>query len=238
MTATQGEIIKATTAKVMTWPTLITAEAQKLKNGEITKDKKFSADFILSQDDPDLLTIKRAVIDEVKRVFSAEYIQAMTACSQGGQKPTVSGMLGYLGGRLNLPLTDGTVKADARVALGKTDGEYARGKTVLHTSSREASPPALGGVVNGRVIDYATADQRAMNAGQFYFGVEAYFKVNVKAYNASSTVRGVSAYLQTVVTTNTGDRIGPQGASATEDFGHVSGHVSAVNPLDDLGSNF
>lgn len=228
-----GEIIKATSAKVMTWPVLVKPEFQKLSNGTQTEKRKFSAQFILNQDDPDVVTLKRAVLGEIKRVFPTEYGQAVTACSQPGQKATVDAVLGYLSGRLNIPLVDGTAKAAARVVVGKNDAEYVRGKVLLNASSREESPPALGGIENGVVVNYETADQRAMAASKFFFGAEAFYKVNVKAYNASSTVRGVSAYLQTVVVTGAGERLGPQGGSATEDFGHVAGKVTNVNPLDD-----
>jgi len=229
----EGEIIKATSAKVMTWPVVLKPEFQKLSNGTQTEKRKFSAQFVMDPNDPDVATLKKAILGEIKRVFPTEYTQVVAACSQGGAKASVGSVLGYFGRRLNVPLADGTVQADERVAKGKNDAEYKRGKVLLNASSREESPPALGGIENGIVVNYETVDQRAMAASKFYFGAEAFFKVNVKAYSASSTVRGVSAYLQTVVVTGAGERLGPQGGSATEDFGHVAGKVSSVNPVDD-----
>lgn len=198
----------ATSPKIMIHPHLHQASSYvDKKTGRKSDKPEFSASFVMEANDPDFAAMKAIVARLVADNFPGEKVQ--------------------------LPFKSGTMLADERVKLGKNDGEFMRGKIVLKAASGEQYPPALGGVENGRAVDYDTTDKKLMSVSKFFFGAEAFFQVVFKEYKVGSNTPGVKAYLSKVFVTGKGEKL-TSGASAAETFGAYMGQASNVNPLEDL----
>jgi hypothetical protein len=193
-------------------------------------DPMYSANFIMGPDHPDLDPIKRHIVKLAKQKW-----------------PNVDMS------QVHIPLKSGTVLADKRiadlrkkaVAAGKDpdaitpDGEYQRGKVVINPTkaikTREGKPlqpPALSAIVNGRIIDLDTPELRAQYEKQFFFGAEVLARINFGTYdgNGSTIQDGVTSYLDMVLATGKGERLGGGPRAASEVFSGYVGSYSAEDP--------
>lgn len=165
-------------------------------------EPKYSATFLIPNASPDLPGLKAMIASVYKAAFPGQNLEAS-----------------------RLPLKNGDTQADKAKAKGK-DLEVARGHWTLGTNS--GYRPVLSVVANGSVIDLTDDALIARYGAQFYAGVEAYGAVFFKDYSITETNWGVTAYLQNVLSTNKGDKIGA--ASGASRFAHYAGHLSSVNP--------
>lgn len=121
---------------------------------------------------------------------------------------------------LKLPFQRGEKLAEDAAAKGQ-DGDFYRGKVAIRARSKYA-PEVVG-------RNYAPVT----NASDVYSGCYGWLEVNVVAYDGVSGGQdGVKCYLNKVLKTRDGDRIG--GRSAAAAFSGVVGGVSDEDPgLDD-----
>lgn len=240
MTEKRDTRFTATNPKILMFPHLHEAVFMQLGAGRTSKDKSFSASFVIEPTDPDLEGMRRLILSIAKDAFPAEFGRALEAVLRGEKRALTSAdlaaLMQLLAPSLDFPITSGDAKADARQAKGKSDGEFMRGKFVLKASSGEQYPPALGGIENGRAVDYDTAEKLAMSKPKFFFGAEVFFQVSFRDYRVGNNKPGIKAYLSKVFATGKGTKL-TSGASAAETFSGYMGQLSGVDPtagLDEL----
>lgn len=204
-------IFATTEAALLVHPNLFEARAFK-KNGKDVGEKKYDAAFLLKPDSVDLKAIK----SKAAAVARAKWPGVDLAT-------------------LAWPWSSGEKKADAAKAKGK-NGEYNRGHVVL--TARSKFQPRLGGLEDGRIVDYETDAAKALAKPKFYFGTEALFEINLVAYE-NPEKNGVNAYLNQVVTLNRGERLAG-GPSASETFKGYVGSTTDEDPTagDDIPDDF
>ncbi len=132
------------------------------------------------------------------------------------------------------PVDDGTKIADAARANNR-DREFARGKILFKAKSSVATltgeplmPPRLVVLQNGKYQPYGVTNDRTLATPFFYSGVMAIGTFNFVGYTGMGG--GVTAYLNEVLSLNTGDRIGggvdPEEKYGSADkFAQYTGHV-------------
>ena len=208
-----------TVPAVMSFPHLL--EPAKFKrNGREQGEAKYGASFLFAIDPahPDTAGIKSKVLEVAKAKWPGRDVAG-----------------DYKAGKLKLPFTSGDKLCDKRVAklkaAGKDDdhkGDFQKGHLVLKAASKYA--PNLAVIANGKIVDLDGSNKEAFK-GQFYFGVKALALFNFVAYDAIKDGEndGVTAYLQSVLSTNKGDRLSG-GASAAETFKGYVGQISAEDP--------
>jgi len=116
---------------------------------------------------------------------------------------------------------------------GKTprDGSLYAGTWVLRAKSK--FQPALAGVEGGKIVKYETEVAKVAAKERFYSGANALVQLNFVAYESAIGGRnlpGITAYLNLVLVTGGGERIGGQAADA-DVFRDYIGSLSDVNPL-------
>jgi Protein of unknown function (DUF2815) len=138
------------------------------------------------------------------------------------------------------PFSNGTKLADEANANGK-NREWARGKILFNPHSnvqkRDGSmlfPPQLVVLLNNKYVRYGSAElPRELAAPYFYSGVLAIGTFAIAGYEGMGG--GVTAYLNEVLSLNSGERIAG-GPDAEEkygpavDFSKYTGHVSNTDP--------
>lgn len=142
------------------------------------------------------------------------------------------------------PVLDGHKVADVAKAANK-DREWARGKILFKAKSNVKKldgglliPPALVVILNGKFVKYDTADApRTLASKFFYSGVSAIGTFHIAGYPGMGG--GVTAYLNEVLSLNTGERIAggmepEEKYGSADNFSRYTGHVSAVNPTEGL----
>ncbi len=138
------------------------------------------------------------------------------------------------------PVDDGTKIADEAKAKNK-DREWARGKILFNPHSNVKKqdgsalmPPRLVALLNGKYVTYGTTEvPRELAAPYFYSGVLGIGTFMIDGYEGMGG--GVTAYLNEVLSLNTGERIagGPDAEEKygpATDFSKYTGHVSSVDP--------
>ncbi len=138
------------------------------------------------------------------------------------------------------PVDDGTKIADEAKAKNK-DREWARGKILFNPHSNVKKqdgsalmPPRLVALLNGKYVTYGTAEQpRELATPYFYSGVLGIGTFMIDGYEGMGG--GVTAYLNEVLSLNTGERIagGPDAEEKygpATDFSKYTGHVSSIDP--------
>lgn len=204
---------------LMAFPNLITPKQVAGKG-----DPKFSANFVIAADHPDLAAIKSVV--------------TRIAATRWPGRPVAE---------IQIPLKSGTVMADKRLkqlqdkarADGKdpaavvSDGEYQRGKVVVTATSGEDRPPSLSVILNGKIVDLEDPALKVQHKDKFFFGAEVLAQINFATYdgNGSTIPDGITAYLSMVLSTGKGERIGGGQKPASEVFKGYAGSYSAEDPL-------
>lgn len=188
-------------------PHLFDPKRAKNRAGKETGEPKFSVNLVVPADHPELEAFKKHLVK--------------TARGKWVDRPM---------SELKLPISSGDKLADKRKEKsGKDDGDYQRGKAVIVSRSKYA--PQLSAHVDGRLIEFT--DETKGNAKKyFYFGVEACVQVNCVAYDAvdDDGKPGVTAYLQSVMSTNKGKKIAGGGQSAAETFKGYVGKTTGEDP--------
>jgi hypothetical protein len=208
-------IFNLTKPVIMPFPALL--EPKKFKrNGKETGEPKFQASFIFDKDNPDLAAMK-ALVSTIAKQHVASW------------QP----------GDLKFPFSDGNKLIAKRVAdlekQGKKytgDADFQKDKVVI--KSRSKFQPKLSVFENGKILDLDDEALRSRYKGQFYSGVEVYAQFNFVWYDGVDEGKpGVTAYLNLVLSTNKGKRIGG-GATGSSVFAAVAGKVSAEDPTEGL----
>lgn len=173
------------------------------KNGKESGEAKYSATFLLHEDD--VKGLKERAADVARGKWPGRKLS-----------------------ELKFPFTEGDKEAD-KAASKEKDGEFFRGCWVLRASSK--FPPLLSKLENGKVVNYEGEDRIAILKPSLYSGCYAYAQVNFVAYDAvgENGRDGVTAYLDMVLRAKDGDRIG--GADPATAFRGVVGQHTDENPL-------
>lgn len=184
-----------------------------MENGVPQGEPKYSCTFVFSPDHPDLKDL---------RVHCAQVARA-----KWQDLPTDAASLKAA---VQFPWRSGDEANAEKVSRGKKPYEVIKGKTTLKASSTR--PPMLAILENGGITQLESDLQRATGKSKFYEGVECFAEINFVAMQKGRN-RFVVAYLNQVMSTNTGTRLGSTGTPASEIWkGHV-GSLSAVNPMAD-----
>ncbi len=226
-TAKTDGIFNLSIPVVMSFPHLFEAKAYTPPGGKATGEPKFSANLNFPADCYDLITKDR---DENGKPKGLKLLAAELARAVWPDKPFAE---------LHFPFSSGDKLADDRKKKGKDDGEYTRGKVVVNAKSKYEI--RLAYIENGKIVDLETDTARLAAKGKFYSGVEVLAQLNLTPYEVSASNKGITAYLNMVLSTGKGERLSG-GQTASEAFKGYAGAVSAEDPtapgagesLDDL----
>ena len=107
--------------------------------------------------------------------------------------------------------------------------EYYRGLVVI--KARTLHPPGLAYVKGNQIVEVANDDEaaRKRDGNKFYFGAEVCADITFAAHKVGNNKPGVNAYLNMVMATGKGERIGGF-APASERFKGYLGQMSAADP--------
>lgn len=199
---------------VKPWPimfvNLLVPRAAKLKNGQTTA-AKYGCMSMMDPESQDAKAIKDAGIQIMKDKFP-------------GWDPRMLGK----------PWETGEKHNAARVKKGKKEFENVKGKLLVQ--ARSTNQPQLATLIDGKFV--TLDDPIAIKSAQpkFYSGVEALIYMTLAPYGTDLDPeegggnRGVTAYLDIVVSTGKGDRIGGQRVDIREAFKGYVGQASPINP--------
>lgn len=191
---------------VMTFPNLFEPKAFKGSNGKETGEPKYSANFLLSADHPDLKPLKTLAVSVAQARWPGRELKSLVFPFSSGDK-------------LNEKLTQ----------RGGKPRDFQAGKVVI--AARSKFQPRLSGIVNGKLVDFDNDAAIAANKGMFYSGVLVLAQFNMTAYQGiGQNPDGVNVYLNMVMSTNKGERIATGGVSAAEAFRGYVGQVSDTDP--------
>lgn len=193
------------------------------ENGKAKGDPKFSANLNILADSPDLAAMKTLAAKLARAKWPDKAFFA-TVQETGEKIPQII-----------FPFSNGDKLADAAKEK-KKDGEYMRGKVVI--SARSKYEPRLSYIDNGKIVDVENEAQRAIAKTKFFSGVELLAQLNFVPYDAvgQNGKPGVTAYLNMLLSTGKGTRIGG-GQTASEAFKGYVGTVSTDNPLGAPGAD-
>ena len=209
-------IFNLTMPVVMSFPHLFEAKAYTPPGGKASGEPKFSANLNFPADSEDLKGLKQ---------LAAKIARAKWPDKQLSE--------------LHFPFSNGDKLADDRKKKGRNDGEYTRGKVVVNAKSKYEV--RLAYIEKGKIIDLETDTARLAAKGKFYSGVEVLAQLNLTPYEVSASNKGVTAYLNMVLSCGKGERLSG-GQTASDAFKGYVGSVSAEDPtapgagenLDDL----
>lgn len=211
-------IVNINTPVVMAFPSVTEARAFK-RAGKEKGEPKFSASFVFPPEHPDFAIIKQTAIALAKAKWPGKDLSAE-----------------YKAGNFKMPWEAGDKLADKRLAkikdAGKAiddKGDFQRGNFIVKASSKFA--PRLAYIENGKISADLEGAGITAHKGKFYFGVKVLAQINLVAYDGvgEDGKDGVTAYLNLVLSTNTGTRLAG-GASASEVFKGYAGTMSTENP--------
>jgi hypothetical protein len=219
---TASELFAGLSGAILTHPAL--TEARQFKRDGVAVGKpKFGASFMYAPESEEYKELKR--------------IAARVARKQWPDCDLKT---------IRFPFRDGTKIAEERKATNAKhaangqdllpDAEYCRGKALVKASS--LFPPKLGGIVNGKAVEYEGEAAIAKYGERFYFGAEALITYVFKALSITDTdaagdkieKRFVAAYCQEVVVTGKGAKIRSGGKSLAERFAGYKGGVTEDDP--------
>jgi|SRR5882672_882077 len=201
-----------TSPAIMMFPVLFEKKPY-IKNGKEVSKPRFSAQFIIDADSPDVKGMKEVVASLARSKWPDKKFSDM-----------------------KLPFQDGTKAADKRKAKDKDDAEWQRGKLIMNTKSY--TDVRLCVLENGKIVDLESAAMIALHKDKFYQGVEVLAQFNFSAYDASAedSKDGITTYLNMVLSLNKGTRRSG-GRSSSEVFKGYVGTISAEDPtsgMDDI----
>ena len=198
-------VFNTTVPVPMTFPNLFEAKAFGAKGHE-SGTPKFSANFLFDADSDDLKAMKAIAL----KVANARW--------PGRDRKA---------NPLAFPFTSGDKLADKAKLKGK-DQEFSRGKIIV--AGRSKFQPRLAAILNGKVVDLE-GDMIVANKSKFYGGVLVLAQFNFSAYDGvGANPDGVTAYLNLVLTTGKGEKIGGGGPQASEVFKGYVGSSTTEDP--------
>ena len=209
MTTNNEGLYTFTQPVILAHPHLITPDTF-MRNGKEAGEPKYRCSFVFDAASPDLAALKS---------LAAKLARA------GAPDVPLKEMV--------FPFDNGTALADARKAKsGKDDGEFQRGKVIMKAASK--FQPTLGYVEGGRLVGLETEAAIAASKGKFFFGAEVYGCVRLSYYPpvGKTGKHGVTAYLQSILSTGKGTKLSG-GPSIAETFKGYVGAVSQEDPLDE-----
>lgn len=190
--------------------TLFDPKPFKDEKGKERGDPKYSAVVLFKADHPDVAPIKVKMVAIAKAMWPDAQLNT-----------------------INFPLKSGAKDNEKRVAKGKKARDYMDG--AVYITGRSKFQPGLSGIENGKLTDYSgEALLRAKT--KFFNGVEALVQFNFVA-NEVDNKRSVTAYLNLVLSTGKGTRIGG-GRSGAETFKGYVGQATTENPTEDSDLSF
>ncbi len=206
-------IFSLTCPVVMAFPTLLEAKAF-MKNGKPNGEPKFGAAFIFPASHPDLPELKKALIAAARQKFPSIDLKTLSLCLNTGEKEVEAARK--------------ATEAKGKVYDGKAD--FMLGKLVVKARSKYR--PALSFIEGNRVVEITDDAAVKQHIGKFFFGAEVLAQFNLVAYDGDArNPAGVTAYLNMVLATGKGTRIGGMQRSAADTFSGYIGSASAVDPL-------
>lgn len=189
------------------------------KEGQKPGDPAYSAGFIFTTDNPDFMSVKKAIAEVAK------------AKNPGADVPAI----------IKATLKSGTKEADKAKLGGKYDAEYLRDTYIVNAKTGVKVLPQLGvwdtgdnvqaidkSKVDKGILTLSTEELRTRYKDLFFFGAEVHAEVVFHWYDGFGG--GVSAYLQKVVATGAGTRRYGGQSTMGEAFGGVAGSVTGVDP--------
>ena len=199
-------------------PNLIVPKKFKNPQGQESGEAKYSGLFGIDPNRPDFVDAKRLAIEVAK---AAAYED-----DEGNLIPM---------NQLAWPWVLGDKLADKAKKLVEANtpkvklAEYYRGLVIL--KARTLHVPGLAYVQGRQIIEIPNDDEalRKKNSGKFYFGAEVCVDVTFAAHKVGNNTPGVNAYLNSVMATGKGERIGGF-TPASERFKGYLGQVSAEDP--------
>jgi len=199
------------------FPNVMEAKAVK-KNGKETGEPKFSYNFEFPADHPDLKSLKSLALKLAKAKWPGRDIvrEAALVDANGNKKLST----------FNFPWSLGDSLAEKAKKNGK-DREWSRGRLVL--TARSKYEPRLSAIVNGQLVEFDGENQpRALAKKHFFTGADVLFQVNLQAYEGvgDTGADGVTAYLNMVLATGKGKKVGGSAPSAADTFKGYIGTVS------------
>lgn len=218
--AKHTEIVNLTGVR-MFHPNLIVPRKFKNPQGIESGEPKYSAMFAIDPSRPEFASLKELA----KKVALAAAFE-----DEDGNVIPLSGLAFPFS--VGDKLADKAKKAvEAGVPKAKLC-EYMRGLVIV--KARTLIAPALSYITNGRIVDIDVMggnDEvgRKKNAGKFFFGAEVWAEITLSAHQVGNNKPGVNAYLNTVIATGKGERIGGA-APASERFKGYLGQLSGEDP--------
>lgn len=180
-----------------------------------TKDPKFSIQLVVPRTHQDFEAMR------------AEVASVARAAKPGVDLKTIS-----------VPWKNGDAEAaksdQARAAKGlKPVADYMRGNVLMQPSTAADKPPRLLVLEGTRLVALDTPMLVATHKAKFYPGVLVVPSLRFVWHdgNGAGIAPGVHAYLQRVLSTNTGERLAGGGTSDDEVFSGYLGSLSQVNPV-------
>jgi hypothetical protein len=189
------------------------------KDGKESGEPKYGATFIFAADNPDLNGIKKLAMAVAKAEWPNRDIISDLKSRQF-KFPFGSG--------------DAQIQKAKKKASDKGneyDGklDFLADKTTLKSSSKYQ--PQLAIFENGKILDLE-GELIKVHGRKFYSGTLCLGEINFKSYNGvGENPDGVTAYLQSFVSFNRGDRLGG-GTSTAEKFKGYAGKISDIDPTD------
>ena len=209
-------------------PTLITPK-QFEKDGKPQGEAKYGLRLLFDLESDDLFELAKVSVRVARAKWPGLDVKAAIAKAKEGDRAGFIAELINMGRDFHFPFASGDALANKRKAKsGKDDGDFQRGMIVV--AGRSKYRPKLGILEKGRLTDLA--DDAAIMAAKekFYFGVKVLAQLNLVGYEGGTGPDGVTAYLQSVLSTNTGPKLSSGGASVAETFKAYVGSVSAEDP--------
>ena len=197
-----------TTETPMVWANLHELKAYSPK-GKPLGEPKYNATFVFSADHPDLTPLKGRAMQIARAKWPNRDIGAE-----------------FKAEKFHLPFASGNKMNAEAITAGKRERPWLKDICLVRASTKNAVQ--LCGIENGKYVIYEGAGFAASKP-KFYSGVLVLAQINLVAYDGvGQKPGGVTAYLQMVLTTGKGERIG--GGDPAEVFKGYIGRVSTENP--------
>ena len=194
-----------TSPLVTAHPALVAARAFK-RDGKDKGEPKFGLNFLFKPDAADFLAAKDIAIKVARARWPGRDLKT-----------------------LKFPFSSGDKLADKRKEKGKDDGDFQRGFIVM--VARSKYQPKMGYLEGGRMVELDGDAAVAAAKDKFYFGVECFAQFNFVAYEGGTGPDGVTAYLQSVLSTGKGKKLASGGASLAETFKSYVGTITGEDPM-------
>lgn len=209
--------------KRLNWIELFNAKPVKVRGADPNR-KNFQVQWIIEKDDPDLKEMLATATDLLQKV-AANRKQPLQ-----GLQPHKDFHWPFMAGEAHIERMRQSASRAAREWKPEYE-QHCANKIILSTSAPEVYPPILIVPVNGAFVQLDDPTARATASNKFYRGMLALGKVAFMGYDTSQTSWGVTAFVNEVVATGKGERIGgAQADVAAYGRPEVTGVVTSFNP--------